>query len=93
MEEMYVKGNEALLVSKRFTYEVFVNCYFENYFSTVSTTMFESDTFIENLVESYFVTKHTEIYCELFSAPLSYIKENGYKLWEKKTKKPKKKKK
>ena len=90
MEEVYVKGNSSLLISDRFVYEVTVHCYFENYYCIVNTVMFESDVLIEKMVESYFLNKHTQISCELFSAPEEYIKEEEYKLWVKPPKKPRK---
>ena len=90
MSSIYVKEDNSLLVSDRFTYEVTVNCYYENYYCIVNTTMFESDVLVEKMVESYFLNKHVQISCELFSAPINYIKEEGYKLWVKPPKKPRK---
>ncbi len=79
MDTVYIKGDSALLVSDRFTYEVTVSCYYENYYCITNSTMFESDKFIENLVPSYFINKHIQISNELYSAPLEYIDEEGYK--------------
>lgn len=88
MEEIYVKRDSSLLISNKFVYEVTVSCHYENYFCIVNTTMFESETIIEKIVESYFISKHIQVSCELFSAPIEYIKDEGYKLWVKPPKKP-----
>lgn len=93
MDTVYVKGKHALLVSKRFVYEVTVCCYYENYYFIASTTMFESDIFIEKLVESYFINKHVEISSELYSAPKDFIDEEGYEQEVIPVKKPRKSKK
>ena len=94
MPSIYVKEDKSITVSDRFTYEVTVCCYYSNYYCITDTTIFESDINLEKMVESYFLNKHIQISCELFSAPMEYIIEEGYKLWvepPKKTRKPKKK--
>ncbi len=94
MSSVYVKEDSSLLESDKYVYEVTICCYYENYYCIANTTMFESSILVEKMVESYFLNKHVQISCELFSAPMEYIIEEGYKLWvepPKKTRKPMKK--
>ena len=64
-----------LEVKDRFTYESIVYSYDKNRVSIIDTAIYESDSFIDGIVKSYFITKNIEICTELIGAPLQYIKE------------------
>lgn len=65
----------SLDVSDRFIYESTVYSYERNRVYISDSAIYESDSLIEGLVESYFVTKNIEICNELIAAPLQYIEE------------------
>lgn len=77
-QEVCIKGDEVVFVGNSFIYEVSVFTYYENYFSLVNSTLYESPIFINNIIRSFFINKYTEICCDLYQAPLSYLIENGY---------------
>ena len=77
-KEIYIKDREAVYVGDSFIYEVNVYNYYKNYFSLVNTTLYESSIPIRNIIRSFFINKYTEICCELYQAPLEYLKENEY---------------
>lgn len=93
--EIDVYKKDKLIVigtkSKTFVYEVTVNIYYPNYYSIGNTKHFSSKTYIPNYVESFFKNPHTEICCELYSAPLDWLLDNDFSIYIKQKKIRKKK--
>lgn len=88
-ENIYVnKRNSAFInTNRKFVYEVCVYCYYKNYYSIVNRAYYSSDVEITNYVRSFFRDPHTEIRCELYSAPLPWLLDNGYTKYQKPDKK------
>lgn len=62
-----------LEVKNRFTYESVVYSYNKNIVVIIDSAIYESDSFVDGIVGSYFITKNIEICTELIGAPLQYI--------------------
>lgn len=79
-ENIYVKGEEAVLVNegKLFIYEVAVYCHYKNYFGLINKVQYSSTKEIANIVSHFKRDSHTEICCDLFSAPLNWLLENDF---------------
>lgn len=88
-EQLYVKDSYSALVSDKFLYEVSIFTYYKNYVFLTKSAMYESDKPIR-VAESTFVSKHAEIRCELYSAPIDWLIENDFKEWAPKPKKKRK---
>lgn len=61
-------------ISDRFVYESLVYSYNQNVISIIDSAIYESDSPIDGIIRSYFITKNIEICTNLISAPLYYIK-------------------
>ena len=79
-EEIYVKGNEAVLINKGniFMYEVSVYCHYKSYFGIVESKWYTCNQEIPNIISNFKRDSHTEITCCLFSAPLPWLLNNDY---------------
>jgi len=84
---VYIKGKLTALISHTFIYEVSICARFKGYYSIANTTHFSSVNEIANIVESFYKNPYTEITCELYSAPLSWLIENGFTIYIKPEKK------
>lgn len=62
-------------VADRFIYESLVYNYERNRVYISDSVIYESDSLIKGLVESYFITKNIEICNKLIAAPLWYINQ------------------
>ena len=62
-----------LEVKNRFTYESVVYSYNINIVVIIDSAIYESDSLVDGIVRSYFITKNIEICTELIGAPLQYI--------------------
>lgn len=87
--EIYTKNGLTVIADKSnlFVYEVSVYCRYKNYFSLVNKKYYSSPNEIPGTISSFYKNPHTEICCELFSAPLEWLLENDYKEYVKPDKK------
>lgn len=87
--DIYVKGTDAVLISKvnLFIYEVSVYCRYKHYFGLMDSEFYSSSDVIENVVWNYYKDGHTEIRCDFIAAPLTWLLSNGYTKYVKPDKK------
>lgn len=92
MSSFYIKDKQAVKVDScnRFIYEVMVFVYYENIFSMAQHKYFSSETYIENIIESYYKSPNIEICCELYSAPKDWLIDNDFILYVEPEKKKRK---
>lgn len=76
------KSGFVVFQNINFVYVTTVNLYANKYFSQVNKTYYESKTEIKNIVSSLWKNKHIEICTELYGAPMKYLVENDFKLYE-----------
>lgn len=90
----YIKNKSAIILNtnNNFVYEVLIFCRFSNYFGLMDRVYYNADKEITGVVSNFYKDKHTEIVCELLSAPLFWLLENGYTLYVKPVKTTTKKK-
>jgi len=86
---VYIKNNLAIFEDKSnlFVYEVSVYCRYKNYFSLVNKKYYSSPKEIPGTIGSFYKNPHTEICCEIFSAPLEWLIDNEYVKYTKPDKK------
>jgi hypothetical protein len=91
---IYGKNKKTVIASKfgGFIYECSIFLHYKNYYSQINKKYFSSNLFIENIVESFYITKNIEMCSELYSAPEKWLIDNGYRIYIKPVKKSKKKK-
>lgn len=84
---VYIKDKQTSLVSYTFIYEVSVCARFKGYYSIANTAYYSTKKELLNIVESFYKNSHIEITCELYSAPLKWLIENGFSIYTKPEKK------
>ena len=82
---VYVKDEERIYVGDTFKYEVLIYCHFENISSIVNSTIYESKIPLD-YIPSFFINRNIEITCWFIEAPLDYLINNNYKIYEPKVK-------
>lgn len=87
--EVYIKNGLTVIADKTnlFVYEVSVYCRYKNYFSLINKKYYSAPNEIPGTVSSFYKNPHTEICCELFSAPLQWLIDNQYQRYVKPDKK------
>lgn len=85
----YIKNGIVVLEDKAglFVYEVSVYCRYKNYFSLINKKYYSAHIEIPGTIGSFYKNPHTEICCELFSAPLQWLIDNQYLRYTKPDKK------
>ena len=78
----YSNGTNILFcnTNNQFVYYCKICLYINNTYSVINSKYYSSYIFIPNVIESYFINKHIENTCELFSAPKKWLNENNYKV-------------
>ena len=81
--DVYKKDKQIILPSKtkEFVYVVTVEIHYPNYYSVANTRYYSSLKEIPNIVPSFFKNLHTEICCELYSAPLEWLLDNDFSIY------------
>lgn len=79
-ELVYVNQTEAVLVNtnNEFVYEVSVFCQYYRYYSLIDRKFYSSKQAINGVIPYFKRDEHTKIVCLLYSAPISWLLENGY---------------
>lgn len=76
----------------RFVYESMIYIWFDNIVSMNDHKWYFCYTEIKNVIESYYINNHIELYTVLYSAPKDWLIENGYNVYIKPEKKKRKRK-
>lgn len=76
----YIKNGQTVLVDllDYFVYETSMYLYYKNYFSLINKKYFSSNKEIQGVVSSFWKNSHIQICSELFSAPETWLIDNGY---------------
>lgn len=91
LDDIFVKRKSAVKINdnNQFIYEVSIHCSFKNYFCVANSEMYVSDIEIKNIVKRFKIDNNITIVCELYSAPLWWLIEEGYVKYVKPIKKVK----
>lgn len=89
MGEIYHKDGKFIRIDNcnRFIYEVSLYVKYQNIYSMINHKYFSSNIEIPNVIDQININNNITIYCEIYSAPKSWIIDNEYVLYVKPEKK------